>query len=607
MDKESVFNEYNKLFPVPAPKNPASYDEVKGILNRTPHKMLTFSKQPGDVPAYATRSSSFGTTGIYNIYVNPEYEQSYDGLLLHEMGHIIFGHLQSNAFNEKTFEMKLKFAWARIRKLIMVGDDVKLSEKEIQDIYLNKVKQIMLNYAMDYEVNSKLFTPEEWAEQAQKFEYDWMKIHFEDENFDEQSYEETFNVKKDDPTKKIVSALWPEDVGFPLKLQFTQYIDLMIRDPEKFFEKLLLLNPPPMSGNGGDDQDDGSQGQNGKSKGKGGGNSKKNKNQQSGQGNGGGQSDSEDEKSDEQSGGNGNGKEDKSSKSKDGNGSSGGKLSLADIDRLAKEAEDMDEEAMKKVTEAAEKAEAGEGGDEDGLGSSGDEDGDNSSGNYSPFGTGAKRSAIIDVKDTHALENELLKAVYNKTVMNTRQDPVYYYNRKKYNSNVMISRSREEQLWRPGNIVLLVDCSGSINDTAIGVMIKCVRRIAKKCGPKSRIVWWDTELEGDYPLNADKGPKGYGGTRISKGIKYVRSHYLRQSNDKLVIISDYADSLTMWYDEVKKIKNDVVGLCWLYTEDKTETPRQYLSDWWSYGSRGEENKSYDKFLKKIPTTLVNIS
>ena len=597
MDKKSVFNEYNKLFPAPAPKNPATYDEVKGILNRTPHKMLTFQKQPGDALAYATRSSNFGTTGIYNIYVNPDYEKSYDDLLLHEVGHIIFGHLQSNAFNEKTFEMKLKFAWARIRKLIITGDDVKLSEKEIQDIYINKVKHIMLNYAMDYEVNSKIFTPDEWKEFTQKFESDWMKIQYEDDSVPEEDYEEAFNLKKNDPTKKLINALWPEDVGFPLKLQFTQYVDLMLRDPEKFFEKLLLINPPPMSGNGTGAQNDDSQGESN-------GNFKKNKNPQSGQGNGDGQSDSEDEKPDEQFGGNGNGKEDKSYKGKEGKGSASGKMSLADIDRLAKEAEDMDEEAMKKITEAAEKADQGDGDEGDDFDSSG---GDDSSSGYSPFGTGGKRSEIIDVKDTHALENELLKAVYNKTVLNTRQDPVYYYNRKKYNSNVMISRSREEQLWRPGNIVLLVDCSGSINDTAIGAMIKCVRRIAKKCGPKSRIVWWDTELEGDYPLNADKGPKGYGGTRISKGIKYVRDHYLRQSNDKLVIISDYADSLTMWYDEAKKIKNDVVGLCWLYTENKTETPRQYLSDWWSYGNRGEENKSYDKFLKKIPTTLVNIS
>ena len=254
--------------------------------------------------------------------------------------------------------------------------------------------------------------------------------------------------------------------------------------------------------------------------------------------------------------------------------------------------------------EAAEKADQGDGDEGDGFDSSGGDDDNNG---YSPFGTGLKRSEIIDVKDTHALENELLKAVYNKTVLNTRQDPVYYYNRKKYNSNVMISRSREEQLWRPGNIILLVDCSGSIDDTAIGTMVKTVRRIAKKCGPKSRIIWWDTFLEGDYPLNADKGPKGYGGTNIAKGIKYVRQHYLRQSNDKLVIISDYADSLTQWYDEVRKIKNDVVGLCWLYSRDKTETAKQYLSNWWSYDNDGEENKSFDKLLKKIPTTLVNIA
>ena len=595
MDKKSIFNEYNKLFPAPAPKNPATYNEVKGILNRTPHKMLTFSKQPGDAPAYATRSSNFGTTGIYNIYVNPEYEQSYDGLLLHEIGHIIFGHLQSNAFNEKTFEMKLKFAWSRIRKLITVGDDIKLSEKEIQDIYINKVKQIMLNYAMDYEVNSKLFTPEEWKEQAQKFESDWMKIQYEDDNISEEDYEEAFNLKKNDPTKKLVSALWPEDVGFPLKLQFTQYVDLMLHDPEKFFEKLLLINPPPTSGGNGDEKSDDSQNQKGQSGQESGGKSKKNKSQDGDQ-NGDGSSSGKEDKDKNQSPKDGNGGKDS------GQQKSKGKMSLADIDRLAKEVEDMDEEAMKKATEAAEKA-AQEDGDDD-FGSSNEDDTNNS---YSPFGTGGKRSAIIDVKDTHALENELLKAVYNKTVMNTRQDPVYYYNRKKYNSNVMISRSREEQLWRPGNIILLVDCSGSIDDTAIGTMVKTVRHIAKKCGPKSRIIWWDTFLEGDYPLNADKGPRGYGGTNIAKGIKYVRQHYLRQSNDKLVIISDYADSLTQWYDEVRKIKNDVVGLCWLYSRDKTETAKQYLSNWWSYDNDGEENKSFDKLLKKIPTTLVNIT
>ena len=66
-----------------------------------------------------------------------------------------------------------------------------------------------------------------------------MKIQYGDDNISEEFYEETLNLKKNDPTKKLVSALWPEDVGFPLKLQFTQYVDLMIQDPEKFFEKLL--------------------------------------------------------------------------------------------------------------------------------------------------------------------------------------------------------------------------------------------------------------------------------------------------------------------------------------------------------------------------------
>ena len=178
----------------------------------------------------------------------------------------------------------------------------------------------MLNYAMDYEVNSKIFTPDEWKEFTQKFESDWMKVQYEDDSIPEEDYEEAFNLKKNDPTKKLVSALWPEDVGFPLKLQFTQYVDLMLRDPEKFFEKLLLINPPPMSGNSSDNQDGSSQNQSGDSKGKNNssGNSKKNKNQQSDQGNGDGQSDSEGEQSD------GNGKENKGKECK---GSASGKMS----------------------------------------------------------------------------------------------------------------------------------------------------------------------------------------------------------------------------------------------------------------------------------------
>lgn len=556
-DKQTIYEDYVNNFPFPTYKKPASFDEVDNLISHTPHKMLVFTKNNQDAVAYATRSKNFGTSGIYNIYVNPNYEQSKEGLLLHEEGHIVFGHLHSNTFNDKTFKMKVKFAWPRIRKLIEVDNTVKLSENEIQTKYIDTVSKILLNHAMDYEVNSKLFTPEEFEEHQQRFEHDYMKNALENDNISAEQYEQILQQKLADPKTKIAKGLWPEDVGFPLKLQFTQYIDLMVRDPEEFFQKIKFTeNFAPNMSSGGDDNSQSS-------------------NDNSGQQNGEGQG-----KSSEKSKGS-------------------GKLTLSDLDKLAKEFNDMDEEAMNELMEKAEKEETASD-DIDDDDSFDIEDGDSSSINYSPFGTGVKRNPIVDAKNSKELENLILKAVFNKVLLNTRQDPVYYYNRKKYNSNVMINKSREEQLWRPGNIILLVDCSGSIADNAIGAMIKCVRNIAKKCGAKSRIIWWDTALEGDYPLRRYKGPDETGGTHIDRGIKYVHKHYLKQSNDKLIIISDYADALSLWYEEAIKIKNDIVGLCWLYASGN-ETPEKYIS------YRLPEEIPVSQFIKKIPTTLVNIS
>lgn len=559
MSKQSAYEEYMKNFEAKGSLEPANMTYVNSFFNNIPHKMLVFKTKSIDTSAYATRSKNFGLSGIYNIYINPNFEKSKNGLELHEKGHIILGHLVSNTFNDRTFQMKVKFAWPRIRKFIEVNKDVKMSEKEIQDIYIKKVSKILLNYAMDYEVNSKLFTKEEYDTFEKLFENDYMTAALNTEEMPEDVFEKCVSDKIADPTIKIVSGLWPEDVNFPLKLQFTQYIDLMIADPEKFFKKIKLARQKP---------------------------------------NAGGQSDEEGTQSDESSGssaGDDQSKSDSSKSSSNSNANSDETISLSDIDDLANEFNDMDEEAMKKLQEAAEAAE-----DDEDEGASDIADAMSSLGeSYSPVAGNNKRNGIIDVKKSRVLEKKVLEAVFNKVIFNARQDPVYNYNRKKYNSDVLVPKAREEQLWRPGNIVLLVDCSGSINDNAISAMISCVKQVAKKCGPKSRIVWWDTQLRGDYPLRKNKGPSYYGGTDIARGITYVKQHYLKQSNDKLIIISDYYDSLEGWMDILSSIKNDVVGLCWLHASGNENT-KEYISNF-------IDDSKVNAFLKKLPTTLVNIS
>ncbi|MCF0125583.1 MAG: VWA domain-containing protein [Clostridia bacterium] len=558
MDKIDIYNEYISKYEAPAYVKPVAFDETASLISKVPHKELTFNKVQPDAVAFATRSKNMGTSGSYNIYVNPDYTKSKDELKLHEYGHIVFSHLLSNTLNEKIFKLKVGFAWSKLEKFIEVDDSLKLSKKEIQEVYTKKVANIMLNYAMDYEVNSKLFTKEEFDNFKKRNENDFFSTFLKNEEITPEYMEKLLEEK--DKGKELIKPLWPEDVNFPLKLQFTQYLDLMLKNPEDFFQKLKIMNSQMADGGEGEGQE--SQGSGGDSDDK----------QQEGKGKG-----------------------------------SSGKISTKDLDKMEKAAEDMNGEKMEKAADEAEKADKGSGGgdEEDELGMNDENDKGNSGGdedssqNYSPIGHGS-RSYMIDASNSSDLEKAITKAVFNKVVLNERQDPVYYYNRKKYNSNILISKSRPEQLWRPGNVVLLVDCSGSINDKAISAMVNAVRKVAHHCGQKSRLVWWDTELEGDTLLRKSAGPEGSGGTNIAKGIKYVREHYLRQSNDKLIIISDYEDNLGYWLDEASKIKNDIMGLCWLYAEDKAQTPESYVESI-SYGSVDVRN-----FLKKIDTTLVNI-
>ena len=184
----------------------------------------------------------------------------------------------------------------------------------------------------------------------------------------------------------------------------------------------------------------------------------------------------------------------------------------------------------------------------------------------------------------------------------SREDTLYYYNRKKYNSDTMISKTKGEDVYRPGNIYLLVDCSCSIGSEIISVIVGTVKEIAKSCGPFSRIIWWDTDLAGDYPLKSFKGPSTYGGTTIWKGIEYVRQKYLKRSNDKLIILSDYYDSLVHWYDELCKIKNDCVGICWGNFEG-TKIDVKFMKE---RSTTYDGRDIYADLMKKLPTTLVNV-
>ena len=485
--------------------------------------------------AFACRSRN--TTGVYEVYVNPNVPyECREPLELHEFGHVIFTHMSLLENQRKILVQKIMSYWNRFEKHI--EDNVLETKEDIQKAS-KIICDAILNIAMDYEVNSKLFTDDEWKTFVEYIQWASIKAAADAPNTTKEELEkiiEWLNNKSEDKDL-LFHPCWPEDEGFPKGLDYRQYIDLMLMRPDNAMDAIKKALGKTDSGSGD---------------------------------------------------GNGSGS---------GKSNHGGKISKSDLERILKEQNDANNEASNDAKEDAEKQDDAE----QGTSSNAARDKLNQGG-WSPNGHSVDKR-IYDYKNSKALGRKILNEIINKQVLMCRQDNLYYYNRQKYNSNLLISKMKSEDLYRPGNIYLLVDCSCSIGSDVIEAIIGVVKNISKKCGPHSRIIWWDTALAGDYPLKELKGPTHCGGTAISHGIHYVSEKYLKRSNDKLIVLSDYEDSLHMWYDELEKIrKNDCLGICWgSFKGNATETIKRVCR---TYDDNDEV--FFQKFIKKLPTTLVDI-
>jgi len=529
--------------------------------------------------AFATRSG--GNTGAYEVFVNPNVgEESETPLKLHEFGHVLFNHLSLQDKQREIQTNKVLTYWPKISKYIDLSDAIEKANGnagKVQREYAYKMAEAMLNIVMDMEVNSKLFTEEEWGNMkyltniaylnvsvSEKTNISYEELEVLDKHLDEH--------KKDLKDNPIAKPIWPADYKFPLGLTYGEYLDLMLKDEnlENTMQQLQQMMQQ-MKGQG--------QGQ--------------------GQGQGDGDGD-----------GQGNGQ----------NGNGQGKMSAEDIDNLRNQFSDTDEEKSQdeiKEADAQDKAEAGDSGDEDGNGkggkSGGDEDGDDDGGfvsgggqrggnGWSPTGTSNDDpTKYIEGSKNPEVRDFITKKVFSQQILNTKSNTMYNYNRHKH-GNLIITKYTKEDIWRPGNIYMVVDCSGSIDSKAISDFISTTKEISKKCGPKSRIIWWDTRLEGDFRLTENQGPRGCGGTDIAGGIAYVRDKYELQKNDKLFIISDFEDGLYQWNRELEKVKCDCFAICW------TSQP---VRDKYSYIERcnycsDDPQEETRKLLRKVDTAFVNI-
>ena len=219
-------------------------------------------------------------------------------------------------------------------------------------------------------------------------------------------------------------------------------------------------------------------------------------------------------------------------------------------------------QAMAQAAEDRRNAENGQQGTVAASGSGGDDADD-----WSAPGDGESTN-LVDATPTMRLDRSVLKFIekncIGKTVQRDRQDPLYNYNRGKTSGGVMRTRITTVEEYRPGNLVALIDVSGSVDIELVKALLSEILKYKSKFGTKSRIILWDTRLVDDLPLkrsNLEAICCG-GGTSIARGIRYAKEKYLKSEQDKLCVISDFEDCLGDWAEELAEVKGETFAVCW---------------------------------------------
>ncbi|MCR5188452.1 MAG: VWA domain-containing protein [Treponema sp.] len=151
--------------------------------------------------AFTTNRTNNLCGSVYKVFVNNSDKDLSRFLELHELGHIIFGHVKNNKERmDKYLLSKITIAYSKISKYFPNFDT-----------YLAVFKSLIFNIVMDFEVNSRLFNESEW----------------------EHMNEKVCQLLK----QRGVKGLHPKDYGYPLGLHWNQYLTMIIMEPEEFLKK----------------------------------------------------------------------------------------------------------------------------------------------------------------------------------------------------------------------------------------------------------------------------------------------------------------------------------------------------------------------------------
>ena len=222
--------------------------------NHTPYDYKSIPKKVLASTAFVTKAKP-GQEHFFAIWL-PVDKSSYihNYLLAHELGHIMFGHLftrfdskdvlvqevENNrdeiiqAISEVVEEMK--------KSLVDSGksDDtgkLDLSDKDMREI-LRHLPYAIRNLLMDFEINSKLFTQQEFVQLTAlaELEKDVFQSHFDGDKGDKKE-----NVEMAGQEGHVLFGAHPSQLGFPEGLSYHDYVILLLKDFKNYIKAILQL------------------------------------------------------------------------------------------------------------------------------------------------------------------------------------------------------------------------------------------------------------------------------------------------------------------------------------------------------------------------------
>lgn len=455
----------------------------------------------GSSVGYTLRKTGELLGDIYKIFVNSELKPDVMQFVLdHEFGHVIFGHMNNDALNEALAISKMETSYDNYKHLF--PDDV------TKDDAVNFAKGALLNIAMDCEVNSKLFT---------KDEYD----HFEKEICGD----------------KETHLIHPTNYDLPVEESYIYYINGLCDNPEKMIED-FFKEKDNQQNQSSQQNNQGQQGHGQQSQSSSGNSQSQNQNgQNSNQSqNGNGQTQ------------NNSGNSNQSNQSNSGNkqissGNSNGNEQKSSFDKNGKISKEAFEKAKKEIQEST----AGTMMDGTMM------DNDNTSKEYDGPGQGNEnREVQVEEKDQlEEVKRTVLKEII-QTVRTSKKDMMYNYNRRKNGSNVIVSKQISSIKKEIGKAYFIVDVSGSMSQVTLEKLYNTFTEIGKQINRESRIILWNEELVSDKKI-FEKELRVGGGTKIADAIDYVSEKYLTRK-DILFVCSDFEDNIANWNIALEKAK-----------------------------------------------------